>query len=114
MPFLVQMFLPLYDNEGHPFASGESVRVRRELTDRFGGVTAYNRAPAEGTWEDPQGRTHRDEVVIVEVMAETLDREWWSRYGAELARRFDQKELVVRALAFEDLSATRGRDSSKG
>ena len=106
MPFLVQIILPLYDNEHHAFSPTEYVQVRRELTDRFGGVTAYTRAPAEGFWEDAEGCTHRDDVVIVEVMTDTLERDWWSTYGQELARRFAQDELIVRALAFEPLNAT--------
>src|SRR5687768_15987137 len=105
MPFLVQVILPLYDNERRPFSPGDYVQVRRELTDRYGGVTAYTRAPAEGFWEDADGRTHRDDVVIVEVMTDTLEREWWSDYGKELARRFAQEELIVRAMAFEPLNA---------
>lgn len=104
MPFLVQVILPLYDNERRPFSPTELVRVRRELTDRFGGVTAYTRAPAEGFWEDSDGHTRRDDVVFVEVMVEMLERDWWQRYGRELAGRFAQEEMVIRALAFESLN----------
>jgi hypothetical protein len=104
MPFLVQVILPLYDNERRPFSPIELVRVRRELTDRFGGVTAYTRAPAEGFWEDADGQTRRDDVVIVEVTAETVDRDWWQRFGRELAERFVQEEMVIRALRFEALN----------
>jgi hypothetical protein len=103
--FLIQLLLPIYDNDGHPFPHSESQQVRRELTDRFGGVTAYTRAPAEGLWEDAEGRTKRDDVVVFEVMAEELDRSWWNAYAEELARRFEQEELVVRAISFESLSA---------
>ena len=107
MAFLVQVFLPLYDNDRRPFSSSRFVEVRRELTEQFGGVTAFTRAPAEGFWEDAEGRTHRDDVIIVEVMTETLDRDWWKRYGAGLAARFAQDELVVRAMAIESLSVKR-------
>ena len=106
MPFLIQVILPLYDNERRPFSPTELVRVRRELTDRFGGITAYTRAPAEGFWEDADGHTRRDDVVIVEVMVEMLERDWWQRYGRELAGRFAQEEMVIRALAFESLNAS--------
>ena len=105
MSFLVQLLLPLYDNQGRPYDPATRARIRHELTDKFGGVTAYTRAPAEGTWEDPSGRTHRDDIVIVEVMTEELDTEWWKVYVAELANRLGQEELVARAMAFESLSA---------
>ena len=104
MPFLVQLILPLYDNQRRPFSPAEFVRVRRELTDQFGGVTAYTRAPAEGFWEDAEGCTHRDDVVIVEAMTDMLDRQWWSDYAAELGKRFAQEEMVVRAIAIDALT----------
>ena len=43
-------------------------------------------------------------MVVVEVMAEDLDRPWWRDYAGELAIRFRQEELVVRAMQFESLS----------
>jgi hypothetical protein len=50
MPYLVQILLPIYDNQGSKLASEFYSRVRSELTERFGGLTAYTRAPAEGLW----------------------------------------------------------------
>ncbi len=48
---LVQILLPLADNRGRPFPAAMLGDVRRELTERFGGLTAFTRAPAEGFWE---------------------------------------------------------------
>jgi hypothetical protein len=100
---LVQIILPLFDNDGQPVARREFGAVRAELTSRFGGATAYTRAPAQGTWEDDEGRIRHDDVIVLEVMAESLDRTWWSGYRAELAARFRQDEVVVRASAMEIL-----------
>jgi hypothetical protein len=100
--YRIEIFLPLYDNEGRAFARGEFDRVRRELTDRFGGVTAFTRAPAEGVWKEG-GEETRDQIVIFEVMAERLDREWWGTFRAELERRFRQEELLIRASEIERL-----------
>lgn len=44
-----------------------------------------------------------DEVVILEVMCEELDRPWWASYRELLARELKQKELVVRAIPIETL-----------
>ena len=101
--FLVQVLLPLYDNDGRRFSQTEFRSVRAALTETYGGATAYTRAPAEGTWEDLGGRVHHDDVVVIEVMVATLDREWWSRYRAQLAERFRQHEVVVRAMLLEIL-----------
>ena len=89
---LVQLLLPRYDEE-----------VSRELTQRFGGMTAYARAPAKGEWRPAPGETVHDDIVVYEVMVETLERDWWSAYRRLLEQRFDQEELVVRTHAIERL-----------
>ena len=99
---LVEMLLPLYDNEGRAFGSGEFDRVSEELAARFGGVTAFRRSPAEGVWREG-GEESRDRVVVFEVMTEELDRAWWRDYRGELERRFRQDKIVVRATEFEEL-----------
>jgi hypothetical protein len=38
--YLVQILLPVYDNDGRPFPASSYADVRRELTERFGGLTA--------------------------------------------------------------------------
>ena len=100
---LIQLLLPVYDNSGRPFMAAMYGAVRATLTDRFGGLTAYTRAPAEGLWKEGNGAPTRDEVVVYEVMAETLDKEWWSEYRAQLERPFAQEELVIRAQLIERL-----------
>lgn len=96
--YLIQLLLPVRDNDGRPFPREAYDRVRGEMTERFGGVTAYLRAPATGAWKDDAGGVDRDDVVIVEVMARALDREWWRLYREELEARFRQDEIVARAL----------------
>lgn len=46
---LVEILLPVADNEGRPFAAHKYADVREELTRRFGGITAFTRAPAQGS-----------------------------------------------------------------
>jgi hypothetical protein len=96
--YLVQILLPVYDNEGQAFDAHEYVQLRSELADRFGGVTAYTRAPARGMWKDDTGETARDDIVIFEVMTGELDSEWWTRFRKALEQRFRQENVVVRAL----------------
>ena len=101
--YLIELLLPLYDNEGRAFGPEMFDRVRVELAKTFGGVTAFQRAPAEGVWKKEGGEVSRDEVVIFEVMAEELERAWWAEYRGELERRFRQEKIVVRATMFEEL-----------
>ena len=46
---LVQILLPVSDSHGKPFADATLRAIQKELADGFGGVTAYNRAPAKGS-----------------------------------------------------------------
>lgn len=101
--YLVQLLIPLYDNEGTAFGKSMLDGVRNELTERFGGVTAYRRSPAEGLWKEDGGGVARDDVVIYEVLAEELNRAEWKRYGQELAQRFRQDEMMIRAIRVERL-----------
>jgi hypothetical protein len=47
---LVEILLPLNDNRGRPFAPEKYPAVRQHLTERFGGLTAFTRSPAQGGW----------------------------------------------------------------
>ena len=99
--YLVQILLPLTDAQGRP-QPGESFRLAgAELSERFGGLTAFTRAPAEGLWTGEGNKTTRDEIVIFEVMAEEIDRDWWRAYRQTLERRFRQEVVVIRAQAIE-------------
>ena len=95
--YLIQILLPLYDNEGTPFPQHEYLRVRDELAERFGGITTYVRSPARGVWRESPTTTVHDDIVIYEVMAEQLDRSWWQVYREGLAARFRQEVLIVRS-----------------
>ena len=101
---LVQMLLPVRAEDGRPFARELFDLVRDEIVDEFGGLTAHVRAPATGLWrESDDARAVRDDVVLFEVMVETLDHAWWSAYRDRLQQRFEQDELVIRAVAMERL-----------
>lgn len=94
---LIQILLPLYDNDGTPFPQDEYLRVRDELTERFGGITTYVRSPAKGLWKESPTTTVHDDIVIYEVMTKWLERDWWRGYRQELAARFRQELLIVRS-----------------
>jgi hypothetical protein len=98
---IIEILLPLRDNEGRRFGAEAFARVREELVEHFGGLTAFTRSPAEGLWEQGEGERSRDEIVIFEVMADWLDRGWWRDYRAQLEDRFRQDEIVVRAREVE-------------
>ena len=87
----------------------QSSDVRREVeslgklfTDKFGGLTAFVRSPGEGMWAD-KGAVERDDVVVLEVMTQELDREWWREVRIGLQDRLNQKEIIVRGHVIDKL-----------
>ena len=72
---LIEILLPVSGPDGVEFPATKFERLARELTEKFGGVTSFTRSPAEGRWKT-QGGTEHDDIVVMEVMAETLDRYW--------------------------------------
>ena len=96
---LIQLLLPTGANGDSAVTA--LAETRRELVDRFKGVTAYVRSPAKGLWTAPDGHTEADDVVMVEVVTDTFDRAWWRTYSATLAQRFAQDTIHVRALPVE-------------
>lgn len=95
---LIEILLPVTAGE----KSHKIGAVRKRLTEKFGGVTAFTRAPAEGLNKD-QGRIVHDDIVVIEAMTEKLDRKWWSAYRETLEKEFAQDEIVIRASTIERL-----------
>lgn len=100
---LVQILVPLAGGDGRPLPPEAHASLRAELAERFGGVTAYARAPAVGLWKKEGEGADRDDIVVVEVMTPELDRAWWGAYRRTLEARFRQESVVVRATLIEML-----------
>lgn len=99
---LVEILVPLRDNHGVPLPEDRFSALSATLADRFGGLTAFTRAPADGFWTDG-GESVREDVVVFEVMIEELDRAWWSEFRQHLEESFRQEEIVIRAHEIERL-----------
>jgi hypothetical protein len=99
---LIEIFLPVSDNDGKRFDRALFTRVGKELSDRFGGMTAFSRAPADGVTKDGDTKVH-DDIIIMEVMSDALDRQWWGTYRRELEVRFRQDAILIRASETERL-----------
>lgn len=100
---VIEIFLPLNRRDGAAQPAERIGELRRELLERFGGLTAFTRAPAEGLWADESDRVERDRIVILEVMAEEIDRGWWTALRERLERELDQEEVLIRASAVDRL-----------
>jgi hypothetical protein len=100
---LIQILLPTQTRNGAAVAAEQFARVRVELTERFGGVTAYSRSPATGLWKRDDEAIERDQVIMVEVVVDVFDRDWWTAYREQLEARFGQEEVHARAMAVEQI-----------
>lgn len=100
---LIHLLLPLYDNQQQPLPKTLFTEVRDELMAQFGGLTAHTRAPVSGLWKEENSHAVRDELIIYEVMAPAIDRDWWQSYRASLETRFRQEQVLIRAHLIEML-----------
>lgn len=99
---LIQILLPLTDNDDRAYPPAMFARVRQELLDACGGVTAQLSAPAQGVWRE-EGAVVLDSIVVFEAMVQEVDAGWWAAYRQELELRFRQREIVVRMIPMQRL-----------
>jgi hypothetical protein len=81
--YLIEILLPLQDESRKPFPAEPYERLAQRLTERFGGVTSFSRAPAEGRWKS-QGTTGRDDIVVVESWRKTSTAHGGLRFAKTL------------------------------
>jgi hypothetical protein len=70
--YLVQILLPTRTGNGQPVTQARFEELLQELTNKFGGVTSFVRAPGQGLWNSGED-VERDNIAVIEVM--TLVRE---------------------------------------
>lgn len=99
---LIQILLPVFDSQDELWPPDFHEQVKVKLTQEFGGVTAYVHSPAEGRWRNA-GAEAEDDMIMYEVATDNLDTEWWAQYRIVLMSRFQQKELMLRALPMQRL-----------
>src|SRR4051812_45862593 len=93
---LVQILLPKETGTGQPISQKWFESLLKELTDKFGGATSFVRAPGQGLWRTG-GEVERDNIAVIEVMTEELDRDFWQALPGRLERELSQEEIVIRA-----------------
>jgi hypothetical protein len=91
------LFLPLTDNEGRPFADELFDAVERRLLPRFGGLTSQQRDfPLRGIWQG-ESRLYLDQVIVMTVL--DFRRQGSARFIVQLKqalmREFEQLEILI-------------------
>ena len=102
---LFQIYLPRNQDNGKPFPPDLFNKVKKQLTEKFGGLTMYTRAPAKGLWQDEGEKTVSDDILIFEVMATAYDEAFWNSYKARLEKKFKQDEVLIRCSTIQTVGA---------
>jgi len=93
---VVEIFVPTTFGTGGQIPKALLELLKQELTDEFGGVTAYTRSPAEGLWKSGDN-VERDVVLILEVMTGSIDKPWWKAFRQRTEAVLRQQEILIRA-----------------
>ena len=93
--FLIQLYVPLKNNSGQPFPRSQFEKIQQELTEHFGGSTAYTRTPADGLWQTGDRGCKHDDIAIFEVLTESLDKQWWEQYRQLLENDLSQESIQI-------------------
>ena len=93
---LIELFLPLYDNDKKALEPQLFTTTYDELIEQFGGLTTHARTPTQGFWQKDRKKIVSDELIIFEVMTARYSRPWWNNYKLNLEKRFMQEQLIIR------------------
>jgi hypothetical protein len=94
--YLVQILLPTRTSNGQPVTQARFEELLQELTNKFGGVTSFVRAPGQGLWNSGED-VERDNIAVIEVMTDEIDPPFWHAFRRKLERELAQQEIVIRA-----------------
>jgi hypothetical protein len=94
--YLVQILLPTRTGNGQPVTQARFEELLQELTNKFGGVTSFVRAPGQGLWNSGED-VERDNIAVIEVMTDEIDPPFWQAFRRKLERELAQQEIVIRA-----------------
>ena len=91
-----EVLLPLRYNDGTPVEPEKFVETRRELFERFRGLTA-DFVPLTGYWIDPTDTVVEDQLVrLVVDVTDTPDiRDFFVQWKERLRERFSQSEIWI-------------------
>ena len=93
---LVEILLPKNTGTGEPVGIDWFEALLKELTEKFGGATSFVRSPGKGLWQSG-GQTESDTIAVIEVMAESVDPDYWGSLRKRLERELSQEQIIIRA-----------------
>jgi inorganic pyrophosphatase len=90
----LELLVPETDAEGIKFPKRYYRDLEKELIEQFGGLTAYQRTPVKGMWQD-KGNFTQQSMFIYELLLPKIEQAYWQRLKQKLEKKFGQKEILI-------------------
>lgn len=88
-----EIYVPTERNDGQPVEPSELERIKKTLSEAFGGYT-HLKSRSEGAWK-MAGVTFRDEVTILRVLDDGSAHFDWPKFKGDLEQSLDQEEILI-------------------
>lgn len=93
---IVNIYLPQVNNNGSPFNEDIYLSIRRELIQKFGGLTQYDQVPAIGYWKENANKPiNQDLVIHYEVICNRLTKKYWADFRLRMENTFKQTQILI-------------------
>ena len=93
---IVNIYLPQVNNAGLAFNEDIYLSIRKELIQKFGGLTQYDQVPAIGYWKENADKPiSKDLMIHYEVICSTLTKKYWEEFRQRLEKIFQQTQILI-------------------
>ena len=93
---IVNIYLPQVNNAGLAFNEDIYLSIRKELIQKFGGLTQYDQVPAIGYWKENADKPISQDLVIhYEVICNTINKKYWAGFRQRLEMTFQQTQILI-------------------
>lgn len=93
---IVNIYLPQVNNAGIAFNEDIYLGIRKELIQKFNGLTQYDQVPAIGYWKENADKpVSKDLMIHYEVICNTLTKKYWAEFRQRLEKIFEQTQILI-------------------
>lgn len=90
--YLIQLLVPLFDNNKQKFPVEYFNAIRDELAERFGGVTAFFRSPAVGLWKEAMKTCTGTRSSCLRLWLQNSTKSGGGNTGLDCSKNFTKKK----------------------
>lgn len=91
----IQIYVPLFDNDGTEFSEEPFLNTQEELAEKFGGLSSQE-SLISGIWRE-SGHVYHDKLRCLFVLVDNTEanRRFLRDYKETLKKRFRQLEILM-------------------